>query len=171
MSPDFLAVPEELELLRVQYQAQPHPLASVTVDRVTTAFLKVHDPWVGQGSRRTWLSPLQLKHRQKVERPASPEHFGKLEMVGAIRDTYFRAADDAPSRRQLNPDLVVHKVSREGLCMVEECGEARQARGYCAKHYQRWLRHGDPEKVMPRRNQWNRDEPLSANEPMVKSEP
>jgi len=31
-------------------------------------------------------------------------------------------------------------------CSVAGCGRPAKARGYCAKHYQRWLRHGDAEK-------------------------
>lgn len=28
-------------------------------------------------------------------------------------------------------------------CSIDDCGRAPKARGWCAKHYQRWLRHGD----------------------------
>lgn len=30
------------------------------------------------------------------------------------------------------------------LCAITDCGNVRLARGFCAKHYQRWLVHGDP---------------------------
>lgn len=30
------------------------------------------------------------------------------------------------------------------LCSVEGCGERRQKRDWCRKHYSRWLRYGDP---------------------------
>lgn len=30
------------------------------------------------------------------------------------------------------------------ICSVTECGNNALARGWCAKHYYRWLRHGDP---------------------------
>lgn len=29
-------------------------------------------------------------------------------------------------------------------CTIEGCGRSSKARGWCAKHYQRWLRHEDP---------------------------
>lgn len=29
-------------------------------------------------------------------------------------------------------------------CSIEGCSERRVSRGWCAKHYQRWLRLGDP---------------------------
>ena len=31
------------------------------------------------------------------------------------------------------------------LCTISECKNKHVARGYCAKHYQRWYFHGDPE--------------------------
>jgi len=31
-------------------------------------------------------------------------------------------------------------------CSVAGCARAVKARGYCCKHYQRWLRYGDAEK-------------------------
>lgn len=33
-------------------------------------------------------------------------------------------------------------------CSVAGCDNAAKARGYCGKHYQRWLRYGDAEKRM-----------------------
>lgn len=35
----------------------------------------------------------------------------------------------------------------ERTCELEGCGKPHVARGYCAKHYQRWATHGDPTKV------------------------
>lgn len=29
-------------------------------------------------------------------------------------------------------------------CSISECGRPLEAKGFCNKHYQRWLRHGDP---------------------------
>lgn len=29
-------------------------------------------------------------------------------------------------------------------CVVAECGRAAHCRGYCRRHYTRWVRHGDP---------------------------
>lgn len=30
------------------------------------------------------------------------------------------------------------------LCVIPECGLPHKARGWCTKHYSRWLRYGDP---------------------------
>ena len=35
-------------------------------------------------------------------------------------------------------------------CSVEHCQTPSKSRGYCSKHYQRVLKHGDPHKVNPR---------------------
>ncbi len=35
-------------------------------------------------------------------------------------------------------------------CSIDGCGNPHQARGWCNKHYQRWLSRGDPEKEDPR---------------------
>lgn len=32
------------------------------------------------------------------------------------------------------------------ICSVAGCGRPRHGRGWCTKHYQRWKRHGDPNK-------------------------
>ncbi|MCZ4500981.1 MAG: hypothetical protein JWQ74_3536 [Marmoricola sp.] len=29
-------------------------------------------------------------------------------------------------------------------CMIDECSGRAKARGWCSKHYQRWVHHGDP---------------------------
>jgi hypothetical protein len=34
--------------------------------------------------------------------------------------------------------------NQKGLCLVEGCSRGRQARGFCRRHYARWLRYGDP---------------------------
>ena len=36
----------------------------------------------------------------------------------------------------------------ERTCSVDGCGNAHESRGWCGKHYQRWLKHGDPETVL-----------------------
>jgi len=33
------------------------------------------------------------------------------------------------------------------VCRVEDCDRTVVSRGWCKKHYTRWLRHGDPTKV------------------------
>ena len=33
-------------------------------------------------------------------------------------------------------------------CSIKNCGGKHEARGYCHKHYQRWSRHGNPNKVL-----------------------
>lgn len=35
-------------------------------------------------------------------------------------------------------------------CKAGECGSEAKTRGYCGKHYQRFLKHGDPLAVAPR---------------------
>lgn len=30
------------------------------------------------------------------------------------------------------------------LCSIQECSTGTEARGWCKKHYARWIRHGDP---------------------------
>lgn len=37
------------------------------------------------------------------------------------------------------------------VCAVEGCERPSKTRGWCAKHYERWLRHGDPMLVIERR--------------------
>ena len=32
----------------------------------------------------------------------------------------------------------------KGTCSIDECGSPAHARGWCSKHYRRWLTHGDP---------------------------
>ena len=32
----------------------------------------------------------------------------------------------------------------QGTCSIEDCDRAPAARGWCSKHYQRWMAHGDP---------------------------
>ena len=34
-------------------------------------------------------------------------------------------------------------------CSIEGCGNSAYGRGWCAKHYARWLRHGDPTVALP----------------------
>lgn len=34
-------------------------------------------------------------------------------------------------------------------CSIEGCGGLAYGRGWCSKHYERWLRHGDPSVVSP----------------------
>lgn len=35
------------------------------------------------------------------------------------------------------------------VCSIQECASPRHARGYCAKHYGRWYRHGDASAAIP----------------------
>lgn len=37
-----------------------------------------------------------------------------------------------------------------GTCSVEGCETPRETRGFCIKHYRRWLRHGDPSIALKR---------------------
>ncbi len=40
-----------------------------------------------------------------------------------------------------------------GICRIESCNDIIAGRGWCNKHYRRWLRHGDPLHVWFRHNQ------------------
>lgn len=42
------------------------------------------------------------------------------------------------------------------VCDVADCPNKHFARGYCAKHYHRWQRHGDPSVTFPSRGGTNR---------------
>lgn len=52
-------------------------------------------------------------------------------------------------------------------CSIDECEGPVWARGWCSKHYYRWIRHGNPETVLkerivdPERNFWLRVEKTS----------
>lgn len=42
------------------------------------------------------------------------------------------------------------RVKREKApCSIDGCEGVTYARGWCAKHYARWLRHGDPQVALP----------------------
>jgi hypothetical protein len=44
-------------------------------------------------------------------------------------------------------------------CSIEDCGKRVLSRGWCGMHYQRWSKHGDPEKtLMPTRVNGNDSE-------------
>jgi len=46
----------------------------------------------------------------------------------------------------VNPGgLAAHAGSCKRLCSVSDCDDPVKARGWCANHYRRWRRHGDPE--------------------------
>jgi hypothetical protein len=45
-------------------------------------------------------------------------------------------------------------------CEVEGCTKKHKAHGYCSKHAQRVLRHGNPDTVKPR-GRWHLDDPPS----------
>jgi hypothetical protein len=34
-------------------------------------------------------------------------------------------------------------------CAIDDCGAIHHGRGWCHKHYHRWLRHGDPLYILP----------------------
>ncbi len=34
------------------------------------------------------------------------------------------------------------------VCSIDDCASPVQARGWCVKHYYRWLRHGDTATVL-----------------------
>lgn len=38
----------------------------------------------------------------------------------------------------------------KATCSIDGCGLGHKARGWCHKHYQRWIAHGDPEYVKVR---------------------
>lgn len=38
-------------------------------------------------------------------------------------------------------------LQRDLPCVLDECEGLRVAKGYCDKHYRRWKKHGDPNKV------------------------
>ena len=42
------------------------------------------------------------------------------------------------------PDMVTILAAANRLCTVDGCSEPHEARGYCAPHYGRFKRHGDP---------------------------
>lgn len=49
-------------------------------------------------------------------------------------------------------------------CTVAGCFEKRKSRGLCGKHYERWRRHGDTERVLPAWNKGCRQEkPCTVN--------
>lgn len=47
--------------------------------------------------------------------------------------------------------------SEGALCSVEECPKTVLARGWCTKHYQRWVKHGDPLALV--NDQWAENNP------------
>jgi len=49
-------------------------------------------------------------------------------------------------------------MADDGICSIEHCGNPAETRGWCARHYCRWKRHGDPLVVKKR---WR-----SSSEPM-----
>lgn len=46
--------------------------------------------------------------------------------------------------------------TRPTTCSIPDCPDAAKFRGWCGKHYQRWLKHGDPLKVA-----WERNNPIA----------
>lgn len=45
-------------------------------------------------------------------------------------------------------DLRMQIDMTNGICAVADCANVPTRRGWCSMHYGRWLRHGDPEKVI-----------------------
>lgn len=35
-------------------------------------------------------------------------------------------------------------MAKSSVCSIADCGKSVEARGWCAAHYNRWIRHGDP---------------------------
>ena len=50
-------------------------------------------------------------------------------------------------------------------CSIEECGGKLHARGYCGKHYLRWLKHGSPLATLAHRD--SEQSFLAHTEPLV----
>lgn len=42
------------------------------------------------------------------------------------------------------------KTNTTAVCQVDDCESAARFRGWCSKHYYRWVRHGDPTKILVR---------------------
>lgn len=40
-------------------------------------------------------------------------------------------------------------MAPKSICSIEGCGKPIRHRGWCAKHYKRWYRHGDPIATAP----------------------
>lgn len=179
MSLDYLCDLYELEKLREEYRVRPDSVATYTADRIATKIL-MGDPSYHHSPYHThpggWLGEWQLKRIQRIERPASPEHFSRLEMIpGAIRDTYFLSGGYKPpygyrgvqcpvvgceNTQKANGLCNLHNTSKTNhphlWCKVRGCG-SREIRvkslGLCNAHYLKFLRYGDPEHSERYRNQ------------------
>lgn len=47
-------------------------------------------------------------------------------------------------------------MAERPICSIHECDNPVMSRGYCSKHYSRFLRHGDPHKIVKRRGEARR---------------
>lgn len=169
MSLDYLCDLLELEKLRAEYRASPHTQPGVVANRIATRMLMADPDYNHMGT--DWLGSWQLKRRQRIERPASPEHFAVLEMVGAVRDTYFLSGGYSPprtqkllrcpvvgceSRQRSNGLCNLHNMSKTRhphlWCSVRGCGkrlkdDPRPRRGMCNAHVLKARHYGDPTHV------------------------
>lgn len=54
---------------------------------------------------------------------------------------------------RLDPELItatIMSMTDTNECAVDGCHESAKRRGWCGRHYQRWLKHGDPLAVKTR---------------------
>lgn len=82
-------------------------------------------------------------------------HYQRKRKTGDVR------ADEPPRPKQAKWGV--------GLCSIEGCERASRKRGWCVKHYERWVAHGDPEHE-PRPQGWRRTTPAGYVEVRYKSQ-
>jgi hypothetical protein len=93
-------------------------------------------------SRRTIMA-----HRLAYELFIGPIPAGR-ELTHLCHDpTVCQLKSDCPHRSCVNPAHLA-LASQGAKCSIEECGGLVHGHGYCRKHYERWKKHGDPEKVL-----------------------
>lgn len=63
------------------------------------------------------------------------------------RALYVCAVCGEPARRRSKGDeILCKKHAPKRICLIDGCESLRYCRGWCTKHYNRWLIHGDPER-------------------------